>query len=85
MWATLGAHAPTLAVVVVISGLVIRYCPQIAAIIFTGERRRAAFEVLRLRRKDAAEIPTYLAPDDPPVVKPPRRKALPKAKSPDSE
>jgi hypothetical protein len=57
MWATLGAHAPTLAVILVISGLLIRYFPQIAAIIFTGDRRRAAFEVLRLKRKDACQDP----------------------------
>jgi hypothetical protein len=73
MWTTLGAHAPTLAVIVVISGLVIRYFPAIVAVTTKDEkRRRAALEVLRLRRKDAAKIPTYLIPDDPPVVKPPR-------------
>jgi len=84
MWTTLGAHAPTLAVIVVISGLLIRYFPQIAAIIFTGKRSRAALEVLRLRRKDAPMIPTYLVPNEPPVMKPPKRKTLPKAKAPDS-
>jgi hypothetical protein len=85
MWTTLGAHAPTLAVIVVISGLVIRYFPAIVAVTTKDpQRRRAALEVLRLRRRDAAKIPTYLTPDDPPVVKPPRRKTLPKTKAPDS-
>ena len=85
MWTTLGAHAPTLAVILVISGLVIRYFPAIVAVTTKDEkRRRAALEVLRLRRRDAAKIPTYLVPNDPPVVKPPRRKPLPKDKAPDT-
>ncbi|GAA2021224.1 hypothetical protein GCM10009839_17640 [Catenulispora yoronensis] len=67
------------------SGLLIRYFPAIVAVTTKDpQRRRAALEVLRLRRRDAAEIPTYLVPDDP-AVKPSRRKALPKeAKAPDS-
>ena len=84
MWTALGAHAPILAVIVVISGALIRYFPAIVAVTTRDEkRRRAALEVLRLRRRDAAKIPTYLLPDDPPVVKSPRRKSLPKGKTPD--
>lgn len=77
---TLLSHAPTLAVILMISGLLICYFPAIVAVTTKdSQRRRAALEVLRLRRKDAAKIPTYLVADDPPVVKPSRRKTLPKA------
>lgn len=85
MWTTLGAHAPTLAVILVISGALIRYFPAIVAVTTKDpQRRRAALEVLRLRRRDAAKIPTYLAPDDPPAVKPPKRKRPPKVEASDS-
>ncbi|WP_194903737.1 hypothetical protein [Catenulispora rubra] len=85
MWTTLGVHAAILAVIAVIGGLVIRYFPAIVAVTTKDpQRRRAALEVLRLRRRDAAKIPTYLVPDDAPVVKPSRRKALPRSKAPDT-
>lgn len=76
---TLWNQAPPLAVILTIAGLLIRYFPAIVAVTTKDpERRRAALEVLRLRRRDAAKIPTYLIPDDSSVVKPPRRKPLPK-------
>ena len=78
MWAALGSHAPTLTAVVMIGGLLARYFPNVVAI-FTKDdaRRRAALEVIRLRRRDAAKIPSYLLPGDAPA---PQRKskALPK-------
>ena len=75
-----------MAVIVVISSLLIRYFPATVAVITRDpQRRRAALEVLRLRRRDAAKIPTYLVPEDPPVARPPRRKRLPKAEAPDSQ
>jgi hypothetical protein len=78
-------QAPTLAAVVMIAWFLIRYFPAIVAVTTKDpQRRRAALEVLRLRRRDAAKIPTYLVPDDPPVVKPSRRKALPKSEAPDT-
>lgn len=85
LFSTLVRQAPALAAVVMIAWFLIRYFPAVVAVATKDpQRRRAALEVLRLRRKDAAKIPTYLVPDDLPVVKSPRRKALPKAKAPDS-
>lgn len=80
---TLWSHAPTLAVIVMISGLLIRHFPSIVAVCTKDpERRRAALEVLRLRRKDAAKIPTYLAPGDlvPEKIRARKGKALASAK-----
>jgi len=72
MWATLGSHAPTLTAVVMIGGLLVRYFPNAVAI-FTKDdaRRRTALEIIRLRRRDAAKIPSYLLPGEPPA---PQRK-----------
>lgn len=78
MWANLGSHAPTLTAVVMIGGLLVRFFPNAVAILTKDEaRRRAALEVIRLRRRDAAKIPSYLLPGEPPT---PQRKskALPK-------
>lgn len=65
MLLTLIKQAPTLGAVVMIAWLLIHRFPSIVAVCTKDEaRRRAALEVLRLRRKDAAKIPTYLLRGD---------------------
>lgn len=78
LWKTFAEHYPYLVVIVVISGLLIRYFPSIAAICAKDpERKRAALEVLRLRRKDAARLPSYVLPGDTVPVPSRKRKSLP--------